>query len=82
MLIHLGTVFHLAPARKQRVTEAPPTPADFQDLHEENHPGPCAAQPRVRLAEKPRCKKVTEKIDKISVLGGLDGVLKDLVKIR
>jgi hypothetical protein len=26
-------------------------------------------------------EKVTEKIDKISVYGGLDGVLKDLVKI-
>jgi hypothetical protein len=29
-----------------------------------------------------RLKKVTEKIDKISVFGGLDAVLKDLVKIR
>jgi hypothetical protein len=27
-------------------------------------------------------EKVTEKIDKISVFGGLEGVLKDLVKIR
>jgi hypothetical protein len=27
-------------------------------------------------------EKVTEKIDKISVFGGLDAVLKDLVKIR
>jgi hypothetical protein len=27
-------------------------------------------------------EKVTEKIDKISVFGGLDAVLKDLVRIR
>ena len=27
-------------------------------------------------------EKVTEKIDKISVFGGFEGVLKDLVKIR
>ena len=27
-------------------------------------------------------EKVTEKIDRITVLGGLEGVMKDLVKIR
>ena len=36
----------------------------------------------LRLKELETLEKVTEKIGKISVFGGLDGVLKDLVKIR
>jgi len=36
----------------------------------------------LRLKELEALEKVTEKIDKISVFGGLDGVLRDLVKIR
>jgi regulator of protease activity HflC (stomatin/prohibitin superfamily) len=36
----------------------------------------------LRLKELETLEKVTEKIDKISVVGGLDAVLKDLVKIR
>jgi regulator of protease activity HflC (stomatin/prohibitin superfamily) len=36
----------------------------------------------LRLKEPETLDKVTEKIDKISVFGGLEGVLKDLVKIR
>jgi regulator of protease activity HflC (stomatin/prohibitin superfamily) len=36
----------------------------------------------LRLKELETLEKVTEKIDKISVFGGLDGVLKDLVRIR
>jgi hypothetical protein len=36
----------------------------------------------LRLKELETLEKVTEKIDKISVFGGLDGVLKDLIKIR
>ncbi len=36
----------------------------------------------LRLKELETLEKVTEKIDKISVFGGLDVVLKDLVKIR
>jgi regulator of protease activity HflC (stomatin/prohibitin superfamily) len=36
----------------------------------------------LRLKELETLEKITEKIDKISVYGGLDGVLKDLVKIR
>ncbi len=36
----------------------------------------------LRLKELETLEKVTGKIDKISVFGGLDGVLKDLVKIR
>lgn len=36
----------------------------------------------LRLKELETLEKVTEKIDTISVFGGLDGVLKDLVKIR
>jgi regulator of protease activity HflC (stomatin/prohibitin superfamily) len=36
----------------------------------------------LRLKELETLEKVTEKIDKISVFGGLDSVLKDLVKIR
>ena len=36
----------------------------------------------LRLKELETLEKVTEKIDKISVFGGLEGVLKDLVKIR
>ena len=36
----------------------------------------------LRLKELETLEKVTEKIDKISVFGGLDGVLTDLVKIR
>ena len=36
----------------------------------------------LRLKELEALEKVTEKIDKISVYGGLEGVLKDLVKIR
>jgi regulator of protease activity HflC (stomatin/prohibitin superfamily) len=35
----------------------------------------------LRLKELETLEKVTEKIDKISVFGGLDGVLKDLIKI-
>ena len=35
----------------------------------------------MRLKELESLEKVTERIDKISVYGGLDGVLKDLVKI-
>jgi hypothetical protein len=39
---------------------------------------------RVGLAawQETTLKKVVEKIDKISVFGGLEGVLKNLVKIR
>ena len=36
----------------------------------------------LRMKELETLEKVTEKIDKISVYGGLDSVLKDLVKIR
>jgi regulator of protease activity HflC (stomatin/prohibitin superfamily) len=36
----------------------------------------------LRLKELETLEKVTEKIDKISVFGGLDGILKDLIKIR
>jgi regulator of protease activity HflC (stomatin/prohibitin superfamily) len=36
----------------------------------------------LRLKELETLEKVTEKVDKISVFGGLDAVLKDLVKIR
>jgi regulator of protease activity HflC (stomatin/prohibitin superfamily) len=36
----------------------------------------------LRLKELETLEKVTEKIDKISVFGGLDAVLQDLVKIR
>jgi regulator of protease activity HflC (stomatin/prohibitin superfamily) len=36
----------------------------------------------LRLKELETLEKVTEKIDKISVFGGLEGLLKDLVKIR
>lgn len=36
----------------------------------------------LRLKELETLEKVTEKIDKISVFGGLEGVMKDLVKIR
>ena len=36
----------------------------------------------LRLKELETLEKVTEKIDKLHVYGGLDGVLKDLVKIR
>jgi regulator of protease activity HflC (stomatin/prohibitin superfamily) len=36
----------------------------------------------LRLKELETLEKVTEKIDKISVFGRLDGVLKDLIKIR
>jgi regulator of protease activity HflC (stomatin/prohibitin superfamily) len=36
----------------------------------------------LRLKELETLEKVTEKIDKINVYGGLDSVLKDLVKIR
>ena len=36
----------------------------------------------LRLKELETLEKVTEKIDKISVFGGLESVLKDLVKIR
>ena len=35
-----------------------------------------------RLKELETLEKVVEKIDKISVFGGLEGVLKDLVKIQ
>lgn len=36
----------------------------------------------LRLKELEALEKVTEKIDKISVFSGIDGVMKDLVKIR
>jgi regulator of protease activity HflC (stomatin/prohibitin superfamily) len=36
----------------------------------------------LRLKELETLEKVVEKIDKISVFGGLEGLLKDLVKIR
>jgi Membrane protease subunits, stomatin/prohibitin homologs len=36
----------------------------------------------LRLKELETLEKVTEKIDKISVFGGLEGLMKDLVKIR
>lgn len=36
----------------------------------------------LRLKELETLEKVTKKIDKISVYGGLDGALKDPVKIR
>ena len=36
----------------------------------------------VRLKELEALEKVTEKIDKLTVFGGLDGVLKQLVTIK
>ena len=45
-------------------------------------PPPMKATLLLRLKELETLEKVTEKIDKISVFGGLEGVLKDLVKIR
>jgi regulator of protease activity HflC (stomatin/prohibitin superfamily) len=36
----------------------------------------------LRLKELEALEKVTEKIDKLTVFGGLDGVMKDLVKLR
>ena len=36
----------------------------------------------LRLKELETLEKVTEKIDKISVFGGLEGLMKDLVKLR
>ena len=53
----------------------PPAIANSARLMEDN---PIA----LRLKELKTLEKVTEKIDKISVFGGLEGVLKDLVKIR
>jgi len=35
----------------------------------------------LRLKELESLEKITERIDKISVYGGLDGVLNDLVKL-
>ena len=35
-----------------------------------------------RLKELETLEKVTEKIDKLTVFGGLDGVLKDVVRIQ
>jgi hypothetical protein len=34
------------------------------------------------MKELETLEKVTEKIDKLTVFGGLDGVLKDVVRIR
>jgi hypothetical protein len=36
----------------------------------------------LRLKELETLEKVTEKIDKLTVFGGLDGVLKDMVRIN
>jgi hypothetical protein len=36
----------------------------------------------MRLKELEALEKVTGKIDKLTVFGGLDGVLKDVVRIR
>jgi hypothetical protein len=36
----------------------------------------------LRLKELEALEKVTEKIDKLTVFGGLDGVMKDMVKIN
>ena len=36
----------------------------------------------LRLKELETLEKVTEKIDKLTVFGGLDGVLNQLVKLR
>ena len=36
----------------------------------------------LRLKELETLEKVTEKIDKLTVFGGLEGVLKDVVRIR
>jgi len=36
----------------------------------------------LRLKELETLEKVTEKVDKLTVFGGLDGVLKDVVRIQ
>jgi hypothetical protein len=36
----------------------------------------------LRLKELETLEKVTEKVDKLTVFGGLDGVLKDVVRIH
>jgi len=36
----------------------------------------------LRLKELEALEKVTEKVDKLTVFGGLDGVLQDMVKIN
>jgi NCAIR mutase (PurE)-related protein len=43
---------------------------------------PEVAGARRRLKELETLEKVTEKIDKLTVFGGLEGVLKDVVRIR
>ena len=43
------------------------------------HSRTCYGSAGCKSAELETLEKVTEKIDKISVFGGLDGVLKDLV---
>ena len=36
----------------------------------------------LRLKELESLEKITEKVDKLTVFGGLDGVLRDMVKIN
>ena len=38
--------------------------------------------PEVRLKELEALEKIVEKIDKLTVFGGLDGVLKQLVNLK
>ncbi len=61
--------------RRREETAAPRSLLNTARVMEDN---PTA----LRLKELETLEKVTEKIDKISVFGGLDAVLKDLVKIR
>jgi hypothetical protein len=41
-----------------------------------------SAATRLLLKELETLEKVTEKVDKLTVFGGLDGVLKDVVRIQ
>lgn len=78
MVSPLTAIFPLPPTASHGEAKAhsrPPGLANSARVMEDN---PIA----LRLKELGTLEKVTEKIDKISVFGGLDAVLKDLVKIR
>ena len=68
-----GTSFVEALAQRGRAPVSKTGRWEFESL---------APRQPTRLKELETLEKVTEKIDKISVFGGLEGVLKDLVKIR
>jgi hypothetical protein len=74
-VVEAETVAHANLIRRREESAATRSLLNTARLMDEN-------QTLLRLKELETLEKVTEKVDKLTVFGGLDGVLKDVVRIQ